>query len=166
ALPDYAPDAAWAAFKTIRSWQAGGALLEHYQDPARRPLMKPEAVFEVESGLKLAAYDVTAASLARSEWSQAVRRLLARYDYLIAPTAQVFAFDAGETWPRRIAGRTMDTYHAWMKGVCLVSLSGCPALAVPAGFGAQGLPMGIQIIAPVHRELACLELALAYERAA
>jgi amidase len=166
ALPDYAPDAAWAAFKTVRSWQAGGALLEHYQDPARRALMKPEAVFEVESELKLTAYDVTAASLVRSEWSQAVRRLLERYDYLIAPTAQVFPFAAGETWPRQIAGQAMDTYHAWMKGVCLVSLSGCPSLAVPAGFGAQGLPMGIQIIAPVQRELACLELALAYERAA
>jgi amidase len=166
ALPDYAPDKAWAAFKTVRAWQAGGALLEHYQDPARRAQMKPEAVFEVESGLKLTAYDVTAASLVRSEWSQAVRRLFERFDYLVAPTAQVFPFAAGETWPRRIAGRTMDTYHAWMKAVCLVSLSGCPALAVPAGFGAAGLPMGIQIIAPVHRELACLELALAYERAA
>jgi amidase len=166
ARPDYAPNAAWAAFKTIRSWQAGGALLEHYQDPARRALMKPEAVFEVESGMKLTAYDITAASLVRSEWSQAVRRLLTRHDVLVAPTAQVFPFAAGETWPRQIAGETMDTYHAWMKGVCLVSLSGCPALAVPAGFGAQGLPMGIQIIAPVHRELACLELALAYERAA
>ena len=166
ALPDYSPDAAWAAFKTIRAWQAGGGLLEHYRDPARLALMKPEAVFEVETGLKLTAYDITAASLVRSEWSQAVRRLLTRYDVLVAPTAQVFPFDAGETWPREIAGQTMDTYHAWMKGVCLVSLSGCPALAVPAGFGAAGLPMGIQIIAPVHRELACLELALAYERAA
>jgi len=165
ALPDYPTDAAWAAFKTIRHWQAGGALLEHYQDPARRALMKPEAVFEVEAGLRLSAYDVTAASLARSEWSQAERRLLTRYDFLVAPTAQVFPFDAAETWPREIAGQAMDTYHAWMKGVCLVSLSGCPSLAVPAGFGAHGLPMGIQIIAPVQREIACLELALAYERA-
>jgi len=166
ATPDYAPDAAWAAFKTIRHWQAGGTLLEHHQDPARRALMKPEAVFEVESGLKLSAYDVSAASLARSEWSQAVRRLFERFDFLVAPTAQVFPFDAGETWPRQIAGQAMDSYHAWMKGVCLVSLSGCPSLAIPAGFGAQGLPMGIQIVGPVQHELACLELALAYERAA
>jgi amidase len=165
ALPAFPPDAAWASFKTIRCWQAGGALLEHYQQPARRGLMKPEAVFEVESGLKLSAYDIAAASQARSEWSQAVRRLFERFDFLVAPTAQVFPFDAGETWPRHIAGQAMDTYHAWMKGACLVSLSGCPSLAVPAGLGAQGLPMGVQIIAPPQREMACLELALAYERA-
>jgi amidase len=165
AMPDYAPEAAWAAFKTLRHWQAGGALLEPYQDPARRALLKPEAVFEVEAGLKLSAYDVTAASLARSEWSQAVRRLFERFDFLVAPTAQVFPFDAAETWPRQIAGQAMDSYHAWMKGNCLVSLSGCPSLAIPAGFGPQGLPMGIQIIAPVQQEIACLEFALAREHA-
>ena len=32
-------------------------------------------------------------------------------------------------------------------------MSGCPALAVPAGFGARNLPMGIQIVAPNRREL-------------
>jgi len=50
-----------------------------------------------------------------------------------------------------------------MKGVCLITMSGCPALAVPAGLGPTGLPIGLQIIAPVHQELACLKLAAAYE---
>jgi amidase len=36
---------------------------------------------------------------------------------------------------------------------------------VPAGFSAQGLPMGLKILAPCHRDLACLELARAYEQA-
>jgi amidase len=53
-----------------------------------------------------------------------------------------------------------------MKAVLLISMSGCPALAVPAGFGASGLPMGIQIVAPVHRELDCLYLAYAHTIAA
>jgi amidase len=57
----------------------------------------------------------------------------------------------------------MRTYHEWMKGVCLVTLSGCPALALPAGFSRSGLPMGLQIIAPVHHEMACLQLGAAYE---
>jgi amidase len=165
ALPDRPIEPVWEAFKTLRHWQAGGALLEHYRDPERRKLMKPEAVFEVEGGLTLSAFDLTAASAVHTAWSQAVARLFARYDYLVAPTAQVFPFDAAETWPRQIAGQAMATYHEWMKGVCLVSMSGCPSLAAPAGFGAGGLPMGLQIIAPVQRETACLELALAYEAA-
>jgi len=60
----------------------------------------------------------------------------------------------------------MTTYHEWMKGTFLVTMSGCPALAMPAGFGEQGLPIGIQIVAPWRRELDCLRLAYAYERAA
>ena len=70
-----------------------------------------------------------------------------------------------ETWPRQIAGQPMRTYHEWMKGVCLVTMSGCPSLAVPAGFGSTGLPMGLQIVAPVHHDRDCLELGFAYESA-
>jgi amidase len=59
----------------------------------------------------------------------------------------------------------MTTYHEWMKAMFLITMSGCPALAVPAGFGNQGLPMGIQIVAPNHHDFACLQLAYAYELA-
>ena len=94
-----------------------------------------------------------------------MRRLFANHDYLVMPTAQVFAFDVNEHWPREIAGHPMATYHEWMKAVCLVTMSGCPSLAAPAGFGENGLPMGLQIIAPVGCEMDCLKLAHAYEAA-
>ena len=51
-----------------------------------------------------------------------------------------------------IAGKKMATYHEWMKGTLLVTMSGCPSLAVPAGFSAEGLPIGIQIIGPNRAE--------------
>ena len=66
-------------------------------------------------------------------------------------------------WPNEIAGRRMETYHEWMKGMVLITMSGCPALAAPAGFSDQGLPIGIQIVAPSHSELSCLQLAHAYD---
>ena len=53
----------------------------------------------------------------------------------------------------------------WMKCVIPATMAGCPALAAPAGFGEQGLPMGLQIIGPNHGELACLRLAHAYDQA-
>ena len=166
AIPAFDLAAVWKAFMTLRHWQSGGALLDFYRDPALRALLKPEAVFEVEKGLGISAYDITAASVTRSGWSQAVRRLFETYDYMLAPTAQTFAFDADQTWPREIAGVAMTTYHEWMKGVCLVTMSGCPSLAVPAGFGEGGLPIGLQIIAPPQQDLACLQLGLAFETAA
>jgi amidase len=163
AVPDYSIEKIWRAWQNLRAWQSGGNLLAYYRDPAKRALMKPEAVFEVESGLKLSAFDITAASAVRTEWYGVVRAFFERYDYFIVPTAQLFPFDIDLHWPREIAGRKMTTYHEWMKGMLPVTMAGCPALAVPAGFNAQGLPIGIQIVAPNHAELACLRLGYAYD---
>ena len=165
AVPDYSVDKVWRAWLTLRAWQSGGNLLAYYRDPAKRALMKPEAVFEVESGLKLSAFDITTASAVRTEWYGVVRAFFERYDYFVVPTAQLFPFDVDLHWPSEIAGQNMTTYHEWMKGVLPVTMAGCPALAVPAGFNDQGLPMGIQIVAPNHAELACLQLAFGYDEA-
>src|SRR5262249_45990224 len=132
---------------------------------AKRALLKPEAVFEVESGLKLSAFDITAASAVRTEWYQAVRLFFRKYDYLVLPTAQMFPFDANVHWPQEIAGRRRTTYYEWMKGRLPIARAGCPALAAPAGFNGQGWPIGIQIVAPNHADLACLQLAQAYDTA-
>jgi amidase len=59
----------------------------------------------------------------------------------------------------------METYHEWMKGVLPITMSGCPALAAPAGFSDQGLPIGIQIVGPNRSELSCLQRAYAYDTA-
>jgi amidase len=165
AIPDHPVDEVWRAWLVLRAWQAGGAIKPHYDDPAQRPKLNAQAVFEVESGLKLSAFDVTAAGAVRSAWYRSVLRFFRRYDFFVLPTAQVFPFPVETVWPTEIAGRTMTTYHEWMKVVLPVTMSGCPALAVPAGFGATGLPVGLQIVAPHHAERACLELAQAYDRA-
>ena len=165
ALPDYSPDAVSRAFMQIRAWQQGSRLLVHYSDPAQRATLKPDAIFEVESGMKLSGYDLASASVVRSEWYHALRRLFERYDYFIVPTAQMFPFAVETHWPQEIAGQKMDTYHEWMKANCLISMSGCPALAAPAGFGSEGLPIGFQIVAPNRCEDSCLQLAHAYELA-
>ena len=165
AWPDYPLAAVWEALLTLRAWQSGGDLRALYADPAKRAQMKPAAIFEVESGAMLSAYDINAASRIRSDWYAAVRKFFRRYDYLVAPTAQIFPFDIKLDWPREIAGTPMKTYHEWMKGVFLVTMSGCPALAVPAGFGGEGLPIGLQIVAPNHAEAACLQLGHAFQQA-
>lgn len=165
AQPDYSIDAVWRAWLTLRAWQTGGSLLTCYNDPKKRALLKPEAIFEVESGLKLTAFEISAASAVRTAWYQAVRQFFEKYDYFIVPTAQLFPFDVNLHWPREIAGEKMQTYHEWMKVVLPITMSGCPALAVPAGFGNGGLPIGIQIVGPIHAELACLQLAYGYDTA-
>jgi amidase len=163
AVPDFDFDALWQATIRLRGWQLGASIQDYYNDPAKRALLKPEAVYEVEMGMRQSANDVTAASVVRTDWSQTLHEFLERYDFLALPTAQVFPFDINQHWPQEIDGRKMQTYHEWMKGSLLVTMSGCPALAAPAGFSDAGLPIGIQIIAPNRQELSCLQLAYAYE---
>jgi amidase len=165
AWPDYPIEQVWDNWQILRAWQAGSKLKIFYADPRKRSLMKPEAQWEVENGLKLTAFEVFDASAGRTAWYDAVRRLFERYDLWIVPSAQVFPFDADIHWPTEIDGRPMDTYHRWMEVMIPVTMSGCPALAVPAGFNAAGLPTGLQIVAPNHGELACLQLAYAYDQA-
>ncbi|MGO9607126.1 MAG: amidase [Candidatus Binataceae bacterium] len=165
AAPSYPIDRVWQNWLKIRAWQVGALLKELYGDPARRALIKPEAQWEVENGFRISAYDIADASAVRTAWYHAVRDLFEKYDYFILPSAQVFPFDASMRWPAEINGVAMDTYHRWMEVAIGVTMSGCPALGVPAGFNAAGLPMGIQIVAPNHAELSCLQLAYAYDEA-
>lgn len=165
AVPDFPFERIWACWKAVRAWQSGSALVDHARNPATRGLLKPEALFEAESFERLTVEELRQAQRIRTEWYGAVRRFFARYDAFVLPTAQVFPFPVRLDWPKSIAGQLMEAYYDWMKVAVPVSLSGCPAIAAPAGFGDAGLPMGIQIVTPIGRETAGLQLAQAYDRA-
>jgi amidase len=92
-------------------------------------------------------------------------RLFQQFDFLIMPTTQVFPFEAQEHWPKELAGKRMDTYHRWMQSVVPVTMTGLPTLGAPAGFGAAGLPAGIQIIGPTQTDFSVLQLGHAYDLA-
>ena len=165
ARPDHPMEQLWQTWLTLRHFSCAGTLGALYRDPEKRALLKPEAQWEVEGGLRLSGEDVWNATVARSQWYNALLSLFERYDYLALPSAQVFPFDANEHWPKAIAGRTMDTYHRWMEVVIGASLAGLPVVCVPAGFNAQGLPMGLQVIGKPQGDLAVLQLAHAYDQA-
>jgi len=157
------PGALWDAWCTLRQWLVAGELEPLYKEPVTRARLKPEARWEVESALKLSALDVYRASAERSRWYRAAAGLFERFDYLLAPSAQLFPFDASLTWPQAVNGVAMDSYHRWMEVVVPASLLGGPVLNVPVGFGPQDLPMGLQIIGPRHADFAVLQLGAAYD---
>lgn len=154
----------WQCWLTHRHFLVHGNLGAAYADPGKRALLKPEAQWEVEGGLRLTAAAIYNASLDRSAWYQALITLFKRYDYLLLPSAQVFPFDAAEPWPKVVGGQVMDTYHRWMEVVIGPTLAGLPSMSVPVGFNAAGLPMGLQIIGPAQADHAVLQLAFAHEQ--
>jgi amidase len=165
AAPTYPLDRLWRDFVTLRSWHIASADAAFYSDGAKRALLKPELIWEIERGLALTGQDVAEASIGRSDWYRAMARFLSTYDFILVPSAQVFPFPVEWRWPREIAGKAMDTYHRWMENNILITMSGCPALNVPVGFDVRGLPMGMQIVAPIGGERQLLQLAQAYDQA-
>ncbi|MDP4023904.1 amidase [Methylobacterium sp. NEAU 140] len=163
--PDLDVEGMWRDWLVLRALTVAAALRPLYDVPAHRARMKPEAVWEAERGLALTADQITAAQEGRTRWYEALRRLMETYDFLVMPSAQVFPFDKGIRWPETVGGRAMDTYHRWMQIVLPATMAGLPALNVPAGFNAVGLPTGIQIVGRNHGELACLQLGAAYDAA-
>lgn len=161
--PPFPADDLWRSWTTLRAMlNAGGkgALLA-----ASRDQLKPETVWEIEQGQSLTAQAVYEASLIRSAWYARLADLFESVDVLAMPSAQVWPFPAEWRWPQRIGDREMDTYHRWMEVVIPVSLAGLPALSVPVGFGAQGLPMGLQIAGPAGSDARILGIGQAWHEA-
>lgn len=163
--PPFAAERLWQSWTTLRSWAVGASLAPVMADAESRARLKPEAVWEAERGAALSGTALQAASVVRSDWFRRAADLFDRFDILALPTAQVWPFAAGIDWPHEIAGHAMDTYHRWMEVVIPASVIGLPVVAVPAGFGPQGLPMGLQLIGRRGADRALLRAAATYHAA-
>jgi amidase len=160
--PPFAAEEIWDSWITLRSWETAIRLLplaEH------RSQLKDSAIWELERGMAMSAMEVHRASVIRSDWFRRAAELFEQYDVLMMPTTQNWPFDVDMAYPTEIAGHAMDTYHQWMDIVVPVSLIGVPALAMPAGFGANGLPAGVQIFGPRGSDAKILEIGAAYHAA-
>ena len=155
----------WQSWLDLRAFANANRLAPLYADPARRARLKPAAIWEVETGQALTVDAVQEASLIRSQWYAGAAELFQRYDALILPSAQLWPFPVDWVHPAAINGAPLDTYHRWMEVVVPASLIGLPAISVPAGFGRNGLPMGMQLIGRHGDDLGLLQLAEAWHQA-
>jgi amidase len=87
------------------------------------------------------------------------------YDALLLPVSQVPPFPIEMEYPTEVAGVRMETYLDWMRSCTLISATGCPALSVPGGFTATGLPVGVQLVGAPRADLHVLQIGHAFEEA-
>ena len=159
------PEEIWDAWLVWRKALAGASTGAYAHLPNWREKVKPEAQWEYDQSLDLTGTQLMKASAARTRYYQSMIDLFESFDVLAIPAAQVWPFDIKERWPQNIAGRSMDTYHRWMEVVIYPTFAGLPAISVPAGFSAQGLPMGLQLIGKPKGDFELLQVAHAYEMA-
>jgi amidase len=148
-------------FRTLRAWsfQAGfrDLLAEHPDE------FKPSLADNIRAGEGLGGADVARAYQQLTALGETARVFFESYDVLLLPTSQVPPFPADQEYPADINGQPMATYLDWMRSAYLVTVTGCPAISVPAGQTSGGLPVGVQLVATHGADRRLLEVAAAVE---
>ncbi|KAL3798315.1 hypothetical protein ACHAW5_011279 [Stephanodiscus triporus] len=126
--------------------------------------IKEELQWELRQGLQVSDQELMEAKLTCDEYNERLHALFGMYDVLALPSAQLFPFPKDWRWPKEVGGAPMDTYHRWMQVCVPVTLGGLPCSTIPAGFGKNSLPMGIQLFARRGDDAKTLLLAQAYHR--
>ena len=161
ATPDFRD--ADEVFRVWRAWYFDLALGELL--PEHRAEMKDTVVWNIEEGVNLSGPQIGRAEKQRTLLYHRVREFMERYEFLVLPVSQVPPFDVRQPYVTEINGVAMETYLDWMRSCSYVSVTGLPAISVPAGFTPEGLPVGIQIVGRHQDELGVLRLAYAFEQA-
>jgi aspartyl-tRNA(Asn)/glutamyl-tRNA(Gln) amidotransferase subunit A len=120
-------------------------------------------VHALEKIKSFALPDLVEAHKTRTHLNQVLWELFERYDLLLTPTTPTEAFGAKGPPPTEIEGEPIPLLWA-VAFTYPFNLSGHPAASVPAGLTKSGLPVGLQIIGPHHRDDLVLQMAWAYEQ--
>ena len=150
-------------FTTWRAWLyelAYGDLLDTH-----RALLKDTVVWNIEAGRELTGPQIAQVERQRTDLYQRLRGFFDEYEFLMLPVSQVPPFDVESPYVTEIGGVAMESYIDWMRSCYYISVTGLPAISVPAGFTDDGLPVGLQIVGRHRDDIGVLQLAHAFEQA-
>lgn len=150
-------------FQTFRALEmelSYATVYQYYKDH-----LKDTLIWNIEKGINLKATDINRAERKRHKLYHKIRQFFDTYDAFILPVSQVPPFDANIEYPTEINGKQMSTYIEWMQSAYFITVTGTPAISVPAGFSPDGLPIGLQIVGPHRADFDVLRIAYAFEQA-
>ncbi len=124
-----------------------------------RHLYKPEIIENTEFGLRLKPGQIIAAEMAQGELIRRVARFFDDYDLLLCPAVTCPPFDVDMRYPTEVEGVRFEGYMGFLVLSCAITLTACPVVALPCGFTAAGLPVGLQAIGRARSEEALISAA-------
>jgi len=119
---------------------------------SKRDMLKPEVIWNIEEGLKLTVEQLERAEAQRVAMTARTLEFFGTYDLLLTPATIVAPFPVENRYVAECAGKKFDNYVEWLGIVYAITLVCCPALSLPCGFTASGLPVGLQMVAPPRGE--------------
>jgi aspartyl-tRNA(Asn)/glutamyl-tRNA(Gln) amidotransferase subunit A len=145
-------------------WASGLAAALGPYLPQWADQMDPGLVELIRSAEPLSAADYAAAVMERDAVWDRMQQFFARYDLLLTPTMPTTAFAAGVPIPAVVAGRPTVGF-GYTPFTFPFNLTGQPAITVPCGIAADGLPVGLQIVGRRFADATVLQAAAAFEAA-
>lgn len=150
-------------FRIERAWMIG-SLVDRLDADARAQL-KPEIEAECRLHRSLSAADLGDMFVRKTALFERMRRFMDNHAYYVLPATQMLPFDADLRWPTEFMGTQYDSYIDWMRICWYLSSTESPVLALPCGFSASGLPIGLQIAGRFRDDWGLLQFGHAYEAA-
>ncbi len=161
AEPDFAGvDEAFPALRFTGNYPQYAPLVREHPE-----WVKDTIKYEVAEAERMSATTIGRAQVRQTRMYDQSRQFFERYDYFVLPVTQVSPFDVNVPYPTQVAGTPMGTYIDWMRSCWYITFMSNPAISVPAGFTATGLPIGIQIVGRHRGEWSLLQMAHAFEQA-
>ena len=159
----------WIEYEGRVLYQANFAVFCAQYLPKWQNQMDPVTLAFMERGARFTLADFRNAQFARTTLFRRIQSLLERYDFLATPTNSRTALDVGHDAANDevvVDGVTCGiTRQGWTSYQYPFNLTGHPALAVPSGFGADGLPTSVQIVGKWGHETDVLRLGALLEAA-
>lgn len=112
------------------------------------------------TGAGYSASDYLDAMSVRMQLGSQMGRFHETYDVLVTPTLPLPAFPVGQDVPD---GWHSPDWTSWTPYTYPFNMTQQPALSVPCGFTASGLPIGLQIVGPRHADALVLRVGAAYQ---
>ena len=149
------------SFEILR---AVGFLASHLEKVKTRPQdVGPNVRANVEEGLRYSAQDVARALTLQTQVYQRWQTFFQSHDVIITPSITISPRKWTELFPAEINGKATRTYFHWLALAYAVTLPGHPALSLPVGVDANGLPFGLQIVGPRGGDSLVLRVAAELE---
>lgn len=150
-------------FDVLRAEAFVAGLRNAYENDAASLGPNPRANYEMGARMSLA--DVAWAQAEQTRVLQRFQRVFAGYDLVISPTTPVSPFPWTLPHAETVQGRRQDNYYRWLALTYVVTLTTHPAISLPCGTDARGLPFGLQVVGPFRGDAPLLGAALALEGA-
>ena len=148
-------------FHVLRANQFVGDLAPIIE--SNRDKVKPEVIWNLEQGYKLTAEKLAEAERGRGLLAQRAAAFFDDFDVLITPATIVAPFDVNIRAVNRCNGHEFENYFDWYTIAYAITATSLPALSLPCGFTADGLPVGLQVIGPPRGEASLLSAAQSME---